>query len=161
MSKICFFIGHREAEDSLLPQLTSLVERHIVEYNVTEFVVGRHGNFDSLAARAVIAAKKRHPDVRLVYLRPYHPAERKEKTPDGFDDSFYPPGMERVPKRAAIIRANQYMVEHSDYLIAYAWHPASNAMKLLEYARKRERKGLICVTTLDRTGVGELKTMPN
>jgi len=41
----------------LLPQLTSLVEWHITEYNITEFVVGRHGNFDSLAARAVITAK--------------------------------------------------------------------------------------------------------
>ncbi len=77
MSKICFFIGHREAEDSLLPQLTSLVERHITEYNVTEFVVGRHRNFDFLAARAMVVAKKQHPAVRLVYLRPYHPAERK------------------------------------------------------------------------------------
>jgi len=151
MSKICFFIGHRDAEGSLLPQLTSLVERHITEYNVTEFVVGRYGNFDSLAARTVIAAKKRHPDVRLVYLRPYHPAERKEKTPDGFDDSFYPPGLDQVPKKAAITRANRYMVEHSDYLIAYAWHPASNALNLFKYAWKRERKGLICVTTLDRT----------
>lgn len=58
---ICFFIGHREAGEGLLPTLTAAVERHITEYGVTSFMVGRYGNFDKLAARAVIDAKKRHP----------------------------------------------------------------------------------------------------
>lgn len=57
----CFFIGHREAPDSLLPKLSAEIERHITEYGVTEFVVGRYGRFDSLAAKCVKAAKKRHP----------------------------------------------------------------------------------------------------
>lgn len=88
MEKICFFIGHRDAPDSLAPELDALVERHIVEYGVGEFVVGRYGRFDMLAACAVKRAKIRYPDVRLVYLRFYHPVERSEKTPRGFDDSF-------------------------------------------------------------------------
>lgn len=54
---ICFFIGHREADDELFPALTAAVERHITEYGVTSFMVGRYGNFDKLAARAVIDAK--------------------------------------------------------------------------------------------------------
>src|SRR5699024_5913754 len=57
----------------------------------------------------------------------------------------YPPGMESVPRKVAIVRANRYMVDHTDFLIAYAWHPASNAKNLLEYARKREGKGLGCI----------------
>lgn len=36
----CFFVGHREAPDSLLPKLSAEIERHITEYGVTEFVVG-------------------------------------------------------------------------------------------------------------------------
>lgn len=59
---ICFFIGHREAGDELLPTLTEAVERHITEYGITSFMVGRYGNFDKMAARAVIGAKKRHPE---------------------------------------------------------------------------------------------------
>ena len=35
-----------------------------------------------------------------------------------------------------------------DELIAYAWHPASNARELLEYAQRRERKGKIAVSVL-------------
>ncbi len=29
------------------------------------------------------------------------------------------------------------MAENVDYLIAYAWHPASNAMNSVEYAQSR------------------------
>ena len=68
---ICFFIGHREAGDELLPTLTEAVERHITEYGITGFMVGRYGNFDKLAARAVIGAKKRHPEVTLTLLLTY------------------------------------------------------------------------------------------
>jgi len=53
--------------------------------------------------------------------------------------------METVPKRAAIVRANRYMVEHSDYLIAYVWH-SGNAWDLVEYARKCEKQGCMRIT---------------
>lgn len=132
----CFFIGHREAPDALLDELTAEVERHITEYNVTEFVVGKYGRFDALAAKCVKAAKKRHPEVTLTLLLPYHPYDRPTPTPPGFDGTFYPPGMETVPKRAAIIRANRYMVDYSDYLIAYVRH-SGNARDLVEHAQKR------------------------
>lgn len=148
MQKTCFFIGHRDAPDSLLPRLTAEVERHITEYGVTDFVVGGYGNFDALAARAVRRAKKEHPSVTLFRLLAYHPAERAIPTPPGFDGTFYPEGMERVPKRAAIVRANRYMVDHSGYLIAWTWHPASGARDLADYARRREKRGLIRVTQL-------------
>ncbi len=69
-------------------------------------------------------------------------------TPPGFDGTFYPPGMETVPKRAAIVRANRYMVDHSDYLIAYAWHPASNARELVEYAQRRKKQDGPRITAL-------------
>lgn len=146
----CFFIGHREAPDSLLPQLFTEVERHIVEFDVTDFVVGNYGQFDLLVTKTVKAAKRNHPKVTLTLLLPYHPYDRPVPIPDGFDGTFYPPGMETVPKRAAIVRANHYMVDHCDYLISYAWHPASNARELVEYAKKREKRGLIQVTELQR-----------
>ncbi|MBQ9843167.1 MAG: hypothetical protein IJO31_03345 [Oscillospiraceae bacterium] len=151
--KSCFFIGHREASSEALPALTEAIEQHIVEHGVTEFIVGNYGSFDHMAAKAVIAAKERYPGITLSMLIPYHPAERPLELPQGFDNTFYPPGMEKVPRRLAITRANRYMVDHVDYLIAYAWHPASNARDLMEYAQKKgisttnlgeSKKGLIC-----------------
>ncbi len=126
------------------------VEHHITEYGVNAFYVGHYGRFDALATSAVIAAKKRHPEVTLTLLLPYHPFDRPIPTPEGFDGTFYPPGMETVPRRAAIVRANHYMVDNSTHLIAYAWHPASNARELVEYAQRREHLGLLHVTILAR-----------
>jgi len=59
--------------------------------------------------------------------------------------------MEAVPKRYAIIRANKQMINNSDWLIAYVCHPGSNARNLLEYARRREQKGLIHIENLAGT----------
>lgn len=144
----CFFIGHRDTPDKVLPLLEEEVERHITAYGVRDFVVGRYGNFDALAAHAVVCAKERHPGIRLTMLLPYHPAERPVSLPKGFDDTFYPPGMERVPRRVAIVRANQYMVEHSTYLIAYVSHPSSGSREVLEEALRRQRRGRIHVINL-------------
>ena len=138
--KSCFFIGHREAFEEIFPELAEAVERHIVDYSVTESIVGNYGGFDRMATRAVILAKALHPEISLLLLRPYHPAERPMETLPGFDGTFYPPGMESVPRRYAIVRANRYMIDHVDYLIAYAWHPASNAKELTAYAL---RKGFV------------------
>ena len=155
ISKSCFFIGHREASEEIYTDLRAAVEQHIVEFGVTEFIVGHYGGFDKLAARAVIEAKKTHPEVTLTLLLPYHPAERPMTAPEGFDGTYYPPDMERVPRRVAIVRANRYMVDHVYYLIAYAWHPASNARELVEYAKAHEIQGKIKVTQIDKFRLNE------
>lgn len=111
-------------------------------------MVGNYGEFDRIAASAVIKVKEYHPEITLSMLIPYHPAERPIDAPPGFDNTFYPPGMEKVPRKLAIVRANRYMIDHVDYLIAYVWHPASNALNLVEYALKRSQKNLISVTIL-------------
>ena len=149
MSKVktCFFIGHREAGPDVWDALVDAVERHIVDYGVDSFTVGRYGRFDGLVSRALTAAKERHPDITLHLLTPYHPYDRPIRLPAGFDSSFYPPGMETVPKCLAIVQANRYMIDNSDYLIAYAWCPG-NARELLEYAQMRKKRGLIHVENL-------------
>ena len=114
---------------------------------MTDFFVGHYGQFDALAARAVKDAKKRHPEVTLTLVLPYHPFDRPTPTPKGVDKTFYPPRMETVPKKVAIVRANRYMADTCDFLIAYVWHPASNALELTEFAQQR---GKIYITHLSR-----------
>lgn len=135
--KSCFFVGHREASDELLPALKRAIEKHVVEYVVTEFIVGGYGGFDRLATVALIAAKQKHPEITLFRLTPYHPAERPVVLPESFDGIYYPEGMERVSRKLAIVHANRYVVGCVDYLIAYVQHPGSNAGKLVKYARNR------------------------
>ena len=134
--KTCFFIGHRDAPESIYERPLSAVERHISEYGVTDFVVGRYGNFDRLAARAVVEAKQHHSDVMLTLLMPYYLADA-EPLPNGFDGSLFPDGLETVPKRAAILRANQYMIRHCDYMIAYDIGQIGNTRELVARAKQR------------------------
>ena len=148
MGASCFFIGHRETGGDVVPALTEAVERHITDYGVTDFYVGHYGGFDGLAAQAVKEARERHPEIRLTLVLPYHPAIRPIKTPKGFDGTFYPWEDESIPKRLAIIKTNQRMVDTCDYLITYAYHFLGGTGQIVEYARKRESKGLVRITNL-------------
>lgn len=146
--KSCFFIGHRDAPDRLFSQILEAVEKHIVEYGVTDFYVGHYGNFDRLAKKAVIYAKRYYKDIRLILLLPYHPYKSKIEISNDFDSSYYPEGMENVPQKFAIVRANRYMVDKVDYLIAYAVYSASNTMDLVDYAMKKTCEGRKVVTNI-------------
>lgn len=144
----CFFIGHREALDSLLPQLFAEIERHITEYGVTEFVVGRYGRFDALAAKCIKAAKKRHPEVTLTLLLPiirmtallqHSLVLMEHSTRQGW----------RLFRNVPLLPwLTGIWVAHNEYLIAYVQHLVSNAWDLVEYARRYEKQGTITATAL-------------
>lgn len=142
--KTCFFIGHRDAPENIYDRLLTAVECHISEYGVMDFVVGRYGNFDRLATHAVMEAKQHHSDVSLTLLMPYYRTDA-EPLPAGFDGSLFPDGLEIVPKRAAIMRANQYMILHCDYLITYNKNRVGNTRKLVAEARKN---GLLYIVNI-------------
>lgn len=143
MGASCFLIGHREAGKDVFPVLSEAVERHIAEYGVTDFYVGHYGTFDGLAAQAVREARNQHPEIQLTLVLPYHPAIRPIRIPEGFDGTFYPWADEKIPKRLAIIKTNKRMVDSCDYLITYAYHFLGGTGQIVEYARKREKRGLL------------------
>ena len=153
--KSCFFIGHRDADERLLPRLELVVDRLIREENVRYFYVGGYGSFDRLAAAAVRRMKQKYPDITLMLVLPYHPAERPTEAPDGFDGTYHPDGLESTPKRYAIVRANRIMVDACDWLVCYVRHGAGNSRKLLEYAQRRAAKGLIQIESIGENESGE------
>ena len=130
----CFLFGHRDAPESLLPAVEAAVEHCVDAWGVTEFVVGQYGGFDRLAARAVQHIRRRRPEIALVLLLPYLPTR---PIPAGYDGSLVPDGMERVPRRFAIVRANRYAVDRCDALIVHVAHPGNSA-RLLVYAKSRK-----------------------
>ena len=142
----CFFIGSRHAPNSIEPQLAEAVEKHITEYGVNCFTVGHYGSFDGLVRGVLREAKKQHPDIELYLLSPYALNQQRE-TPEGFNGTLYPDGLEKVPYRLAIVQANRHMVKTSNYLIAYPG--IGNSRNLVEFAQSREKRGLIKVTLLE------------
>lgn len=147
--KRCFFIGHRETDEMILPLICKAAERLILKENVLDYYVGGYGSFDRLAGQAMIRLKSAYPDIRLSLVLPYHPANRPMKAPPGYDGTFYPAGMENVFPRYAIAAANRKMIDASDFLIAYVTHSVSNAYNLREYALRRQKKGLIRIIDID------------
>ena len=148
MEKICFFIGHRESDERLIPDLQAVVERLVTTENVRYFYVGGYGGFDRITTTVLKTAKKQHPNIVLMRVLAYHPSERPVDLPDGFDGTYYPEGLERVPKRLKIVQANRLLVDESDWLVCCVRHGASNSRKLLEYARKRESKGFLRILNI-------------
>ena len=153
--KSCFFIGHREADERLLPRLELVIDRLIREEGVRYFYVGGYGGFDRLAAAAVRRMKQKHPDITLMLVLPYHPAERHTEAPDGFDGTYHPEGLESTPKRYAIVRANKIMVDACDWLVCYVRHGAGNSRKLLEYAQRRAARSLIQIENIGEYEFGK------
>ena len=75
------------------------------------------------------------------------PKRLSKSSKASFDNAIYPTGIEKIPQKQANIWANRYMIDNSDFLIAYACHNG-NATSLCQYAYEREKQGLIIVENL-------------
>jgi hypothetical protein len=147
----CFFIGHRDAPESLLPKVRVAAEGLILREGVTDFYVGSRGSFDRLAAAVVRELMEEYPQVRLYRVLAYLPAKGTGEML-GFTGTVFPEGLESTPRRFAIERANRAMVDRCDYLIAYAPFETGNARKVLDYAIRRRGRGLIRIIELKANG---------
>lgn len=136
MGKVCFLFGNRHAPNELAERIEAAAMRCYSELGVRTFIVGHYGNFNRIAATAVMRLKKRLPDITLLMLTPYHPWERPIQLTPGWDNTYYPEGMESVPRQYAIVRDNEYMIRCCHCAICYAVH-IGNSRKLLEKLRKR------------------------
>ena len=132
----CFFIGHRDAPERVFAYIVEECGRLIEECGVDEFLVGGYGRFDSMAARAVERLRREHGQIKLTRLLAYYEPRYDAANYEMYDGTLYPDGLETTPKRAAIIRANRYAVDMSQYVIAYVWHDG-NSRDMLEYAQKK------------------------
>lgn len=145
-NKVCFMFGHATTPSDVLPLIEETAERQYVEQGIRTFIVGNRGSFDRYASTAIKALKRRYNDITLMLLLAYHPGERAVELSEGFDGSYYPL-LENVPKRYAIVRANQYMIDTADSVICYVNH-VGNTRKLLEYAQRRQRRSGMVVDNI-------------
>ena len=71
--KKCFFIGHRDTGDEVLPYIKEAAEKLIVQEEITQFYVGGYGSFDRLAGRAMIELR------RFSYIVSFRTIQQTEK----------------------------------------------------------------------------------
>lgn len=143
---IVTFCGHRdfvetaEAEN----QLTMFLEKYARENVRLVCYNGGYGNFDYFAAKCVQRMQEQYSNIRNCLVLPYIDQpflERIEIFKNHFDETIYPL-LESVPRKYAIIRRNEWMVDSADIVIAYVTYSWGGAARTLEYA-KRKNKNII------------------
>ena len=134
---IVTFCGHREVHEpeKVKGWLEEVVDRLIHE-GADTFYLGGYGQFDAMAASVVREKKERYPQIRSVLVLPY-----LDRVVDActYDDTLYPP-LENVPRRYAISKRNEYIVDNADVVIAYVVYGFGGASKMLQYAEKKRKR---------------------
>lgn len=143
MKKICCFSGHSELynTDTLYIQLIITVDKLIKNEDIKEFWVGNYGVFDKLSAKAITVLKSKYPEISLNLVIPYLTSEIRENKKSyykNYDNILIADIPLKTPKKAQIIKCNQYMIENSNFLICYVKNSWGGAVKTLEYAKKKK-----------------------
>jgi uncharacterized phage-like protein YoqJ len=131
------FCGHGDfyGDEDVKRWLRETVEALILR-GADDFLLGGYGGFDACAASVVWALKKKYPTIRSTLVLPY-----LDRTVDAskYDGTLYPP-LETVPRRYAISRRNEYMVNEADIVVAYVNHGWGGAATTLAYAKRKKKE---------------------
>ena len=141
---VCF-CGHSKlfsSYDSIKSKCFEIV-RGLIAEGADSFLVGDYGDFDAIATSVCLTLKKESPHIEVCLLLPYyrpHIDDYTQQRYNRFDSTITPP-LEDTPYRYRIVKANQYMVDQSDILIAYV-RSSGGAAKTMKYA-KRKNKNIV------------------
>lgn len=134
------FIGHREVEH--FREVEEQLERIIVELIKTkeyvEFYVGRNGEFDLMVASVIKRSQRDYgyANSSLILVIPY-PIANLEDMEKYYDEVMYPVELYKVHYKAAITKRNEWMVGHSDLLIAYVIREEGGAYTCFRMAEEK------------------------
>ena len=146
---IITFCGHSNClfNDDVKEQLKNILVGEIIKNPTCKFYLGGYGDFDSLCLRTLRELKKEFLDIELIFITPYldNNYSKLEFAKYHYDDVIFPP-LESVPRKFAILKRNEWMVDSADLVIAYLKYSWGGAAKTLEYA-KRKKKTIINLAT--------------
>ncbi len=140
--------GHRIIEDynfvesKLYELLRILMQRGDKEL---EFLVGRNGDFDLMAASVIRKLKKEtgNENVFLTLVLPYETAELRDNV-EAFEN--YYDSIEICEASAdcnfkfAIVARNRDMVDRSDMVVVYVKNESGGAYQTFKYAEKNQKR---------------------
>ena len=135
---IITFCGHSNClfSDEEKEILKQLLIKEIRKNPTCKFYLGGYGDFDSLCLRTLRELKKEFQDVELIFITPYLDKNysKLEFAKYHYDNVIFPP-LESVPRKFAILKRNEWMVDSADLVIAYVKYSWGGATKTLEYAK--------------------------
>ena len=135
--------GHREirSPDMILKRLEKVIQPIIQSQPYVEFLIGREGEFDLLAASVIRRLKRKHDcgNVTLTLILPYIKAEFRDNEQEYlnyYDDVEICKESSKAHFKAAIQLRNQRMVERSDLVICYVERNNGGAYQAVQYAKR-------------------------
>ena len=139
---IISFCGHSNFSSTpqLKNKLMELLETKINGQQV-EFYLGGYGGFDSFARSCCAEYKENHQNATLIFVTPYlgdYLNNRKDYIEKYYDTTIYP-DIETTPKRYAIVKRNEWIVERSDLVIAYVQLHFGGAYHSLLHAKRKNK----------------------
>ena len=140
------FFGHREIENAL--EVEGKLEAKITELIQTkqyiEFLFGREGEFDILAASVVKRVKKQmdYGNCSLIWVLPYMKAEFRDNEKEFleyYDDVEICEQSTKAHFKSAMQIRNRAMVDRADLVICCIQHKSGGAYKTVQYAEKQDK----------------------
>ena len=135
------FFGHRDAPTHTYELLKKTIIYLIEKHNADNFYVGNHGNFDSMALRALQELQVKYKHIRYAVVLAYMPSDNSNNKiyiPD-FITTLMPDGIESAPPKYAITKRNKWMIENSDFVITYVKFSFGGAATFQNIAMKKEK----------------------
>ena len=138
------FFGHRIIDDldKVQNELENIISKIVSEHEYVQFLVGRDGDFDIIAASAVRKVKKTLfvDNVDLNLVLPYMRAEVSnniEYMLDYYNDIQVDDDARKAHFKAAIKIRNQNMVKKSQLVICYVERNKGGAYTAMKYAQNQ------------------------
>ncbi len=144
--KTCCFTGHRdiaEPERQAVVERLPYVVRGFIGDGYTRFLCGGALGFDTLAAYAVLEARKANPAIQLVIVQPYADqdaewsaaAQAEYRALLGTADEVVCLAPEYY--EGCMKARNAYLTDHADACVAYLKRPRSGTSQTVGMAKKR------------------------
>ena len=139
---IITFCGHSDFlfSDDVKQQLKNILLNEIRKNPTCKFYLGGYGDFDGLCLRTLKELKNDFPEIELIFITPYLDKNysKLEFAKYYYDEVIFPP-LENVPRKFAILKRNEWMVDEADLVLSYVTYSWGGAAKTLEYARRKKK----------------------
>lgn len=141
------FFGHRELEraSEIESKLDQLLHDLITQKQYVEFLVGRDGEFDLLAASAIrrVVNQYGYGNTSIILVLPYMKAEYRDNEQNYlsyYDEVEICSESSNAYYKSAIQVRNRCMVDRSDLVVCCIQHKSGGAYKTVQYAQKCKKE---------------------
>jgi len=149
--------GHRELDNpvEIERKLDMVIRKLIREKDYVEFLLGKSGAFDLIAASVIHRAQRElgYKNSSLILVLPYETADYRDNAEylkEYYDDIYMYEESSKVHFKAAIQVRNRAMVDKSQLVICCVQHTAGGAYQTIRYAQSKGKE-IINLAEYDKT----------